>query len=214
MDRSAIILSGGVSSRFGQDKGLLLLAGKPLIKYVLDATSNIVDEKIVVVSSESQAEAYKHALGQTINYVIDKTPVSNIQGPLLGALSGFQEASGKYALLLPCDTPLISREIVLLLFELCIDRNAVIPRWPNAYIEPLQAVYRTNAAYEAVKNAVDEGEANIRSMVDRLRAVRYVSTLVLQQLDPKLKTFFNVNTPMDLKKAEIMLKRSLNSARF
>jgi molybdopterin-guanine dinucleotide biosynthesis protein A len=45
-------------------------------------------------------------------------------------------------------------------------------------------------------------------MVDRLRNVRYVSTLVLQQLDPELRTFFNVNTPLDLRKAELMLRRA------
>jgi hypothetical protein len=43
-------------------------------------------------------------------------------------------------------------------------------------------------------------------MVNRLRGVRYVSTLVLEQLDPGLNTFINVNTAVDLKKAEAMLK--------
>jgi molybdopterin-guanine dinucleotide biosynthesis protein A len=43
-------------------------------------------------------------------------------------------------------------------------------------------------------------------MVDRLRNVRYISTLVLEQLNPDLSTFFNVNTALDLKKAEAILK--------
>jgi len=42
-------------------------------------------------------------------------------------------------------------------------------------------------------------------MVNKLRGVRYISTLVLQQLEPELRTFFNINTPLDLKKAELML---------
>ena len=50
LDRAAIILAGGFSSRFGQDKGLLQLARKPLVRHVLDAISPLVDEKIVVVS--------------------------------------------------------------------------------------------------------------------------------------------------------------------
>jgi molybdopterin-guanine dinucleotide biosynthesis protein A len=83
----------------------------------------------------------------------------------------------------------------------------VIPRWPNGYIEPLQAVYCIKPAYEAAKNALSEGKLNMQSMVDRLRGVRYVSTLVLQQLDPELRTFFNINAPLDLKKAELMVKR-------
>jgi len=94
----------------------------------------------------------------------------------------------------------------LLLLDLCGGKNAVIPRWPNGYIEPLQAVYRTKPALEAAKNVLGEGKFNMRSMIDSLGGIRYISTLVLQQLDPKLKTFFNINTPLDLKKAEYMLR--------
>ena len=204
MDKSAIILAGGVSSRFGQDKGLLQLANKPLIKHVLDAISTLVDEKMVVASSKVQAENYAKVLGSDVNVLID---VDDAQSPLIGALTGFKEAHERYALLLSCDTPFVSRDVVSLLFELCINRNAVIPRWPNGYIEPLQAVYCAKPAYEAAKNALSEGKLNMQSMVDRLRSVRYVSTLVLQQLDPELRTFFNINTPLDLKKAELMFKR-------
>jgi molybdopterin-guanine dinucleotide biosynthesis protein A len=204
LGNSAIILAGGFSSRFGQDKGLLQLANKPLIKHVLDVINNIVDEKIVVASSKVQAENYAKVLGSDVNVIID---AEEAQSPLVGALTGFKEARGEYAILLSCDTPFVSRDVVSLLFEVCINRNAVIPRWPNGYIEPLQAVYCAKPAYEAAKNALSEGELNMQSMVDRLRSVRYVSTLVLQQLDPEFRTFFNINTPLDLKKAELMFKR-------
>ena len=46
----------------------------------------------------------------------------------------------------------------------------------------------------------------MRSMIENLRGVRYISTMVLEQLEPGLVTFFNVNTPQDLKKAESVLK--------
>jgi molybdopterin-guanine dinucleotide biosynthesis protein A len=204
LDKSAIILAGGFSSRFGQDKGLLQLANKPLIKHVLDAISTLVDEKMVVASSKVQAENYAKVSGSDVNVLID---VDDAQSPLVGALTGFKEAHGEYALLLSCDTPFVSNDFVSLLFEVCINRNAVIPRWPNGYIEPLQAVYCTKPAYEAAKNALSEGKLNMQSMVDKLRSVRYVSTLVLQQLDPGLRTFFNINTLLDLKRAESMLRR-------
>jgi molybdopterin-guanine dinucleotide biosynthesis protein A len=205
LDKSAIILAGGVSSRFGQDKGLLQLANKPLIKHVLDAISTLVDEKMVVASSKVQAENYAKVLGSDVNVLID---VDDAQSPLVGALTGFKEAHERYALLLSCDMPFVSRDVISLLFEMCINRNAVIPRWPNGYIEPLQAVYCTKPAYEAAKNALSEGKLNMQSMVDRLRGVRYVSTLVLEQLDLELRTLFNINTLLDLRNAENMLKRS------
>ncbi|MEM3577423.1 MAG: molybdenum cofactor guanylyltransferase [Candidatus Bathyarchaeia archaeon] len=205
MDRSAIVLAGGFSSRFGKDKGLMLLADKPLIRHVLDAVEKVVEEKIVVVSSKIQLENYMEILNSNVKLAVDER---EIRTPLLGTLTGLRVASGEYALLLPCDVPFISSEIVSLLFELCINRNAAIPRWPNGYIEPLQAVYRVKPALEAAGRALAAGGLNMRSMIGELREVRYVSTLVLQQLDSELRTFFNVNTQLDLKRAELMLKRA------
>ncbi|MCJ7559691.1 molybdenum cofactor guanylyltransferase [Candidatus Bathyarchaeota archaeon] len=203
MDRSAIVLAGGFSSRFGQDKGVLELANKPLIKHVIDAVSPLVDETIVVTNSQERAEKYLKVIAADVQFVID---VCDSKSPLIGALTGFGSAHGEYSLLLPFDTPFVSREVVSLLFELCLTKAAVIPRWPNGQIEPLHAVYRTKAALEAAKIAVGEGELNVRAMIEKLRGVRYVSTLVIQQLDPDFRTFFNINTPFDLKKATAMVK--------
>ena len=201
--KAAIILAGGFSRRFGSDKGLTLLADKPLIRHVLDAVGNIVEEKIVVASSKMQAEAFTKVLGLNVKVAVDKW---EMQSPLVGALTGFSEAHSEYALLLPCDTPLISKDALALILELCIGKNAVIPRWPNGYIEPLQAAYRVKPALEASERALMEGRLDMRSMIEKLGGIRYISTLVLQQLDPELKMFFNINTPLDLKKAEQMLK--------
>jgi molybdopterin-guanine dinucleotide biosynthesis protein A len=201
---SAIILAGGLSSRFGQDKGLLQLAGKPLVRHVLNAVVNVVDENIVVVSRREQVDKYLKATGACASVLVDR---GDTHSPLAGALTGFEKAHGEYSLLLPCDTPFASRDILSLLLELCPGRNACVPRWPNGYVEPLQAVYRTGSALEASDVALCAGKLNVQAMLDRLQCVRFVSTLVLRQLDPELRTFFNVNTPLDLKRAEQMLSR-------
>jgi len=204
LSRSGVILAGGLSNRFGQDKGLLQLAGKPLVKLVLDTVDNVVDEKIVVVSCREQVHKYLKATDASTSIIVDKT---DAHSPLAGALTGFEEARGEYSLLLPCDTPFASRDILSLLLELCTGRNACIPRWPNGYVEPLQAVYRTGPVLEASNAAFLAGKLNMQAMLDRLQCIRYVSTLVLEQLDPELKTFININTPLDLKRAEQMLNR-------
>jgi molybdopterin-guanine dinucleotide biosynthesis protein A len=203
LDRSAVVLAGGVSSRFGQDKGILKLADKPLIKYVVDAVSPVVEEIIVVTNSQDKVARYAEVLGEEVRFAIDRC---ESKGPLIGALTGFESARGKYALLLPFDTPFVSRKVALLLFELCLNKSAVVPRWPNEQIEPLHAVYQTKAALEAAKVAVSEGKLNVRAMIEKMRGVRYVSTLVIQQLDPGLRTFFNINTPLDLKRAMAMVR--------
>jgi len=203
LQKSAVILAGGFSRRFGRDKGLVVLAGKPLILHVIDQVSKVADEVLVVVSSEEQKNKFEAILEEKANLVIDK---DDSQSPLVGAITGFECANAEYSLLLPCDTPLVSTRIVQFLLDICTDRSAAIPRWPGGYIEPLQAVYRTESALTAAKTALKQGKMNMRSMIDNLRGVRYVSMMVLEQLEPELLTFFNVNTPQDLKKAESILK--------
>jgi len=203
VDRSAIVLAGGFSSRFGQDKGVLELANKPLIKHVIEAVSPVVDEIIIVTNSQEQITKYAKAMITDVQFVFD---VCEARSPLIGALTGFGSAHGKYSLLIPCDTPFVSTEVVSLLFKLCRNKAAVIPRWSNGYIEPLHAIYQTKMALEAAKSAVVEGKRKVRAIIKELRGVRYVSTLVIQQLDPDLYTFFNINTPTDLKKAMAMVK--------
>ena len=199
-----MVLAGGFSKRFGQDKCLIDLVGKPLVLHVVDRVSSVADEKVVVVGSNALREALSNVFKSKIRVVVDKYEG---QSPLVGALTGFESVNAEYSLLLPCDTPFVFSEVVALLLDLCVNKGAVIPRWPNGYMEPLQAVYYTKSAIEAAKKALDEGKRDLLSMINYLHGVRYVSTLVLQQLDPKLLTFFNVNTPEDLKKAESMLRK-------
>lgn len=203
MQKSAVILAGGFSRRFGRDKGLVVLVSKPLILHIIERISKVVDDILVVVSSAEQKNKFERILGEKAKLVIDK---EDSQSPLVGAITGFESANAEYSLLLPCDTPLISTQIVQFLLDMCINRSASIPRWPNGYIEPLQAVYRTESALAAARRALKHGKMNMRSMINDLNGVRYVSTMVLQKLEPDLLTFFNINTPKDLKKAESILK--------
>ncbi|MGA9388593.1 MAG: molybdenum cofactor guanylyltransferase [Candidatus Bathyarchaeia archaeon] len=204
MDGSAIVLAGGSSTRLGQDKGLLLLANRPLIRHVLDAVNGLVKETIVVVSSQVQARNYAKSIDPNVRVLVD---ASNVQTPLVGALTGFKSVEEEFSLILSCDVPLVSKNVLSLLLDLSTNKSATIPRWPSGCIEPLQSVYCTKLAEEAAQSALKEGRLNMQAMIDRLRGIRFVSTLVLEQLDPGLKTFFNVNTLLDLKKAEAILKR-------
>jgi len=212
LNRSAVILTRGFSSRFSQDKVVLNLADKPLIRHVIDAVSPTVEEIIVVVDSEEKVKQYAKILGGKMRFVLDRY---QSQGTLTGALSGLDAAQGKYTLLMSVDTPFVSREVVSLLFDLCVGKAAAIPRWPDELSAPLQAVYRTNMALEAARQAVDEGKLDVQAMIDKLRGVRYVSTLVIQQLDPDLNTFFAINSLLDLKKAAAMGKpRKIKSGKL
>jgi molybdopterin-guanine dinucleotide biosynthesis protein A len=204
LDKSAIILADGSQGKFSEDRGLLKLDNKPLLNHVVDTVKGMVGEVLVVTRSKEQADLYaKMVSSANVQFAID---VDGSKDPLAEALAGFEAAQGKYSLLLPFDAPFVSRDVVSLLFELCIGKSAVIPRWPSRQIEPLHAVYHTEQALEAVKEALASGEPNMETMVSKMRGVRYLSTLVVEQLDPDFRTFFRVSTPLDLRKAVAMAK--------
>jgi molybdopterin-guanine dinucleotide biosynthesis protein A len=209
MRKSAIILAGGVSKRFGQVKALVQIVGRPLISRVSERAREAVEEVIVVVSSSDQMESYESLFPEKTRIVVD---VEDSHSPLVGALTGFMNVHGDYSILLPSDTPFVSKEVVKLLFDISLNMDAVIPRWPNGYIEPLQAVYRTSSALAATREVVSKGETRLQSMIYLLRRVRYLSTMVIREIDPHLDTFFNINTPSDLKRAEKLIEKRFGQA--
>jgi molybdopterin-guanine dinucleotide biosynthesis protein A len=204
MNRSAIILAGGSSRGFTSDKGILELGGKPLLNHVIDAVESLVEEVIVVTSSQEQADSYSKLVSSgKVKFQVD---VCESKGPLCSALTGFEAANGEYSALLRFDSPFISTEVLSLLFDCGIGKAAAVPRWTDQEIEPLHSVYNTKQALQATKEALAEDGSDMQTIVEKLRGVRYISTMVIEQLDPDFKTFFYVNTPLDLRKAAVMGK--------
>jgi len=195
---SGAILAGGPSRRTGTDKALLSLGGRPLIRHVYDAIAETVDEVIAVVDTEERIKAYSPLLPRT-RFVLDKR---SVRTPLVGASAAFEASRSDCTMLLACDIPFVSADLASLMMGLAKKHEAVVPRWPNGYLEPLQAVYHAQKGLRAADSALAEGKLNMASMILRLQNVLYLSTLVIQQVDPRLDTFFNVNTEQDLREAE------------
>jgi molybdopterin-guanine dinucleotide biosynthesis protein A len=200
MDRSTVILAGGSATRFNNaDKGLFELNGRPLLNHVIDAVKGLADEIIIVTNTQERADTYAKIVSAKVSFVLD---TEEAKGPLMGALTGFKAAQGEYTLLLPFDSPFVSKDVLELLFDLSSGKAAVIPRNTDMEIEPLHAVYNTSQALTAIKETLSQNQFDMHSMIERLRGVRYISTMVIEQLDPELKTFININTPLDLKKSQ------------
>ena len=193
MTYSAIILSGGESKRFGQDKGLFKVFDKPLISFVIEKVKPFIDELLIVTKRKS-ASAYSSLFPST-QILVDEY---NSQGALAGIATGLNYARGTYSYVLPSDTPLLSTKVLALLRDSSHDHDAVIPRWPSGYLEPLQAIYHTQAAARAALLSIQEGNFRLRNMISHLDDVKYVSTVTLAQYDPNLRTFYNINQVDDL----------------
>ena len=201
MDRSAIILAVDSSIKSFGDKGLLDLHRKPLINHVVDAVKSLVDEIIVVISSEERADSYGKVVSSKVRFIINDY---ESEGLLAGAATGFEAAQGEYSALLPFDSPFVSQEVMSLLFDCAIGKAAVIPRSTDLECQPLHAVYHTKQALQAAKDALKENEVDLQAMIEKLRGVRYMSMMVIEQIDPDLKTFFTIKSTFDMKKAEVM----------
>jgi molybdopterin-guanine dinucleotide biosynthesis protein A len=203
LDKSVIILAVETLSKFGEDKGLFSLDNKPLLKHVVDAVKGIAEEVIVVTTSKERAESYSKFVSPKVRFVCD---ADESKGLLGASVIGLKAAEGNYSLLLPFDSPFVSEDVVTLLFDCSMGKSAVVARSPDCEVEALHAVYNTKVALEAAKEALANGEVDVEAILDRLRGVRYMSTMVIEQLDPDFKTFFRIITPLDLKKAAVMLK--------
>jgi molybdopterin-guanine dinucleotide biosynthesis protein A len=200
---SAIILSGGASKRFKTDKGLFNVLHKPMIAYVLERVYPLVDE-VIIVTHKVKASKYSSLFPST-KIVTDEY---DLKAVISGALTGFRNAIGKYSVLLPCDTPLVSGKVLSLLITSAPDHDAVIPRWPNGHIEPLQAVYRTKTAFKASMRCINEGKFKMSDMISKLNKVQYLSMSMIKQFNPTLSTFYNLNTTHDLEKIRGLLEAS------
>ncbi len=98
---TGVVLAGGQASRMGgQDKGLMLLDGKPLWGHVADGLRPQVSN--IVISANRNLDIYRQS-----GFPVIADTLSGFPGPLAGLLSVMQQTSGEWFLFCPCDTPFI-----------------------------------------------------------------------------------------------------------
>ena len=167
-----VILAGGRSRRFGQDKAVALLEGQRLIDRVIAVLRPQVDDVIVAGRMMSGATC-----------VADR-PVPDL-GPLGGLNAGLWHARTmgfEWVVSAPCDAPFLPNDLVTRLFEPRVPRFAatspVIGCWPVSLADALDEHLatcpdRSMRFWASVTGAqsVDIGEMpNINTPAD-LRAV-------------------------------------------
>jgi molybdopterin-guanine dinucleotide biosynthesis protein A len=99
-----------------------------------------------------------------------------------------------------CDCPWLSPEVIEFIFLRARGHDGALLRWPNGFIEPLQAVYRTRSLLKAVKRARGKGINKLGDVVNSMEDIVYISPEDLERIDPELKSFRNINSPEDVYK--------------
>jgi molybdopterin-guanine dinucleotide biosynthesis protein A len=187
------VQAGGHSSRFGKEKAFVPLAGRPLIEHVLQRVKGVGDEVLITTN---RPEAYAH-LG--LRLVEDVMPGA---GPLGGLHAALRAAVGDVVLVIASDMPFVEPGLLRHMLELAPGAQVVIPQ-RGEYFEPLQAVYH-RSCLPAVERALQAGELRMVSFFHEVRVLS-VEGEMLDNLDPRRLSFFNINTPHDLSKAEALL---------
>ncbi|MCD5409833.1 MAG: molybdenum cofactor guanylyltransferase [Methanocellales archaeon] len=198
--KSAIVLAGGHSSRFGgMDKSLLRIGNKTMVECMIDNLSGIVDEIIIAVSEVEQGERIISTIGRAS---IAYDSIVGF-GPIAGILAGMKSAKSEYVATVACDMPFVDPDVVELLFSLAEGHDGAVPKWADGNFEPLHAVYRRESMMIECERAIQRGENTIMAPLRALN-VRYVPIEEdIQKIDAKLRTFVNVNTPDELEEVSI-----------
>ncbi|PGF18191.1 molybdenum cofactor guanylyltransferase [Natrinema sp. CBA1119] len=202
-ERTAIILAGGHSTRFGEaDKAVADLAGTPMIRRVVDRLDPVVDE-IVVNCRDEQVTAIRSVLegGPEFSFAVDPIPD---RGPMAGIMTGLRDASGEYAAVVACDMPFVEPALVDHLFDRAAGHEAAVPRLEDQWFQTTQAVYRAGPMAEACERALERDE---RRVVEPLLDLDYivVDEDEVREYAP-LETFENVNTREEFEAALERLK--------
>lgn len=163
------VLAGGQSRRFGSDKALALLGGKPLIAHVIEALSGQTDA-VIVCGREG------------IGGVADR-PEPGL-GPLGGINAALHHAAAHgfdAVLTAPCDTPVLPPDLA----------RRLAATGPTVFLESMPVIGLWPAALAAALDAhlAGPGDRSVRGWA------RHVGALPYRQAE----TLLNVNSLGDLK---------------
>lgn len=145
---NGIILSGGKSSRMGEDKALMKVGTKTIIEIMIDKLKPFCNEIII---SADEIDKYSQF---GFKVVPDKFKNS---GPLAGIYSSLLESNTERNFIISCDLPLVSQKIVERLINYNSSKEIILPVTDGKYHQ-LCGVYSKSVLEntESILSAEDE----------------------------------------------------------
>ena len=204
-----LILIGGKSTRFGIEKAVINVLGKPLILHQIETLSEIDEDIFLVAHSNQQIYEYRDKIDfpKEINFIVDDREFfkhKNIYKPMLGIYSGFKQLKKhnfERAFVLSCDMPLIKAEVIKFMIKQSDTFDCCIPRWKNGFLEPFFAIYPVEKGFERAKQILLKENYGLLKLIDNQWKINYVSVeQLIQPLDKNLVSLININGPIDISK--------------
>lgn len=178
---SCIILSGGMSRRMGEDKGSMIIQGKPMILHILERLNGKINDAVIVLNNQERINSYNELLNAYVPVEIEENFTYSLEfiedevkdkGPVAGIMTGLKNIKTDYALVLPCDSPFISEDNIKTMFDLLEsseNTDAVIP-------------YHTKANKDRLKN---KREFNFKSSSEMSRDMKIENSEPLHSIYKK-----------------------------
>lgn len=194
MKVAGIVLAGGKSSRFRENKAFAKMTSQYLIERIVSVLREVFPMLILVTNSPAEY----CCLG--VEVVTDLIPG---RGPLSGIHAGLVASPYSLNFVVACDMPFVSGTLATYLVSRATpDTDAVVPVI-RGYREPLYAVYRKTCV-APVEAYLQKGVYKVTSFYDSIQ-VRYIFEKELAPFGGA-KSFFNINTREDLKRAHQIAK--------
>ena len=198
--KSCIILCGGRSRRMGRDKGSMIIQDKPMIKHILSTLNHEINEVIIVLNDKERIDKYCEFINPneydyTITFAEDK--VKN-KGPMPGIMTGLSLINSNYSLVLPCDSPYVTKKYINTIFsEINENYQAIVPYHDSENklktSEPLHSIYNKNII-SLIENLVDEDVLHIKGLIEKIDA----KFVLIDNKKIEKKEFRNLNRPSDI----------------
>ncbi len=188
-----LVLSGGKSSRMGQDKGAIDYHGISQTKYLADELNKVCEKTFISCREEQSDEAHLN------NYPQIKDSFLNL-GPMGGILSAFAEHPNAVWMVVACDLPFVNKDMFAELIE-----NRNIFKTATCFInpdmgwaEPLCTIYEPKARNRLFQ-FLGAGYSCPRKML--------LNSQIHTIKSKNIKGLENANTPEDYKQFKKYLEK-------
>lgn len=184
---TGVVLAGGKSARMGTDKASLMVDGRQMIVYAVDALREVFPDVVVVIKGPSNLQI---AGARTAWDCIDGN------GPLVGIYTALSVCETPYCFVVACDMPFANPALIEWMVSACDAQDVFVPRI-GSYLEPLFALYSKQCA-APIRECLVRGDYRVSSLFAHVK-VGYADETEIRTIDPELRSFTNINTREDLR---------------
>jgi molybdopterin-guanine dinucleotide biosynthesis protein A len=174
----------------GQNKALLPHPNNQAVTFVEHLVSLLADccvKTLIVARDQAQTSAYAFP---GVHVTHDKTPDI---GPLMGLYSGLNAIDTERALVVAVDMPFVQPTLLSFLLSIPLKAGNVLIPVVHGVPQVMLAIYPCSVL-PFITEQLRRGRRDLRCLLE-VAPVQFVEEAQVLEIDPQLRSFFNINTP-------------------